>query len=106
MHEFLDSDLGCFSVRGATVIGGVESSVHARTKGRNADFALLGVDPSEAFNPMLNVINTESTLHDDSNIGSRLLVSLALPCDHHTMHHSKDITEEFVEIFSHSLAMK
>lgn len=74
-------------------------------KRRNSDFTQLGVDPSEAFNPMPNIMNMKSVLHDESVIGSRLLESLTLLRDRHTMHHSKDTMEEFAQNISHSIAV-
>lgn len=74
-------------------------------KGHNEDFARLSMDESTAFNPVRNVVNSESMLLDDSEVRSRLLESMALPRDHHLMQYREDTTEEFAQNFCRSLTV-
>lgn len=77
----------------------------ARLKGREQDFARLGIDPSKAFNPVQNIIELESILFDDTNVRSRMIKVLSLSCDRHIILYKEETTKEYVRKFFHSLAV-
>lgn len=64
-----------------------------RVKGRDEDFAQI----NKEFHLVPNVINTESILFYGSDVGSRMVEPMSLPCDCHAMCHREKTTEEFVE---------
>lgn len=77
----------------------------ARLKAREANFERLGIDSSKAFDPVANVIVSESIIFDDIDVGSCMIEALALPRDHHTMLHGKEMTEEYGRKFGHNLVI-
>lgn len=74
-----------------------ESLVAARAKGRERDFARVGMDLSQAFDPVPNVVNLESILFDESDIENYLVEAMMLAHDRHAMYYSDESTTEFVE---------
>lgn len=76
-----------------------------RVKGRNEDFSRIGVNPKRAFDPVPNVVNTESVLFDDTDVGSRMVEVMTLPRDRHMMCHREETTEEFAEKLCESLRL-
>lgn len=82
-----------------------ENLVEARRKRHAECFAELGMDVSEAFDPVPNILNSESILFDESDLGSRLMESFALPRDRHAMCHSEGSTGDFAEKIYRSLAV-
>lgn len=77
----------------------------ARAEGRNKDFSWMGVDPWGAFNPVPNIVNSESSWFDNSDVGSRMIKEMVLPRNCHTMCHSEETTVEFTERLCESLAL-
>lgn len=53
-----------------------------RAQGRRVDFEEAGMDLSQAFDPVPNVMNSKSVRFDDSDVGSCHVKSLVLPHDH------------------------
>lgn len=82
-----------------------ENLATARAKDREEDFAHIGVELSEAFDPMSNVVNSKSILFNESNVGSQLIESMTLPRDCHAMFHSRESTADFAEKVCQSLAL-
>lgn len=72
---------------------------------RANDFNCWEVDPSIAFSPIPNVVNSESVLVDDSEVGSRLLESIILPRDRHLLQHCRDSSENLALKISQSLTV-
>lgn len=65
----------------------------------------MGVDPQQTFNPVPNVVISESILFDDSDVGSRMIEAMALPRDRHAMHHSEEMMVDFAERLCDSLSL-
>lgn len=76
----------------------------ARSRVWTEDFGRWGIDISRAFNPIPIVLNSESVLMDNSEVGSRLLESIVLSRDYHPLQHCKDSTEKFARKFCQSFA--
>lgn len=77
----------------------------AHVKGCDEDFARVEVDPSNAFDPVPNIINTDSMLFNDPDVDSHMVEAMTLPRDRHIMCRSEENTEEFVERLYESLAL-
>lgn len=77
----------------------------ACVKGRTEDFSQIGVDQRRAFDPMPNVINTESVPFDYSDVGFRMVEAMVLPRDQHAMRHSKETTKDFAKKLFESLGL-
>lgn len=92
-----------FSVEVPTSLDGLDSRFFldilatAHVKGQNEDFNRIGVDPCRAFDRTPNIVNSESILFDDSDVGSHMVEVMALLCDRHAMCHSEETTAEFAE---------
>lgn len=76
-----------------------------RLEGRNSEFCEIGFDPRSAFNTVPNVVNSESIIFVDSNVGSRMMEAIALPRDRHAMFHSEETTLEFANRLCGTLAL-
>lgn len=69
----------------------------------NEDFSRMGVDPEQAFNPILNVENSKSILLDGSDVGRRMIEEIAFPRDLHVMYYLEETTTEFAKRLCDSL---
>lgn len=82
-----------------------EAVEESRRRVRDEDFAQWGIDLSRAFNPVPNMINSDSVLMDNSKVGCQLLESTILSRDHHLLRYCKDTTEDMVQKFRQSLVV-
>lgn len=79
------------------------AAAHARVC--KADLARIEANLSKAFDPVVNVINSESILFDKSDVGSRLIEAFTLPRDCHVLFHSPESTSEFAQKIWQSLTL-
>lgn len=77
----------------------------ARVKGRNKDFSRIEVDPKRAFDPVPNVVNTESILFNDSDVESHMVKAMTLSYDRHAMCYNEETTEEFAKKLCESVGL-
>lgn len=77
----------------------------ARLRLREEDLLQRVVDPAKAYDPIPYVIESESILFDDLDVGCRMIEALLLPQDRQAMCFGEESVEELAQKFSQSIAM-
>lgn len=76
-----------------------------RLKLREEDFNQHGIDPARVYDPVPNVIESESVLFDDSDVGCRMVEAVFLPGDRQAMCFNEETAAELAQIFANSSAV-